>query len=399
MSFRIGVGCVDITSLEKKYVNEVLESGRLSAGPFLGRFESEFAKAHGVKYGLMVNSGTSALHIALLALGELYNWQDGDEIIVPAVTFVATANMVMEIGLKPVFVDVDARTYNIDPTKIEEKITNRTKAIIPVHLFGQPCDMDPILDIAKRYNLKIIEDSCETMFVKYRGRSVGSFGDVACFSTYIAHLIVTGVGGLAISNDEETAKILKSLANHGRDNIYITIDDSEKIATDRDRLELISRRFNFVRPGYSYRVTEMEGALGLAQLQRRQEIISGHQETAQKLLAGLKPFDRWLQLPYHPSYTEHAFMMFPIVIKDSNISKSDLTMFLEKSSIETRDMLPLTNQPVYRELYGEIENQYPVAQQINRNGFYIGCHQKITDEDVSYIVETFKIFFDTHGRK
>ena len=139
--------------------------------------------------------------MAVACLKELHGWHDGDEIIVPAVTFVATANVVVDHNLKPVFVDVDPVTYNIDPAKIEKRITKKTKAIMVVHLFGQPAEMDPILKIARKYKLKIIEDSAETMFVKYKGTPVGSFGDIACFSTYVAHLIVTGVGGVVATND------------------------------------------------------------------------------------------------------------------------------------------------------------------------------------------------------
>ncbi len=384
----IGVGCADIGQKEKDYVNEVLNSERLSYGKFIAAFENEFAKAHGVRHAIMVNSGTSALRIAVACLKEFGNWQDGDEVIVPAVTFVATSNVILDRGLMPVFVDVDSKTYNIDAAKIEEKITPKTRAIMAVHLFGQPAEMEPIMAIAKKHNLKIIEDSCETMFVKYKEKPVGSFGDISCFSTYVAHLLVTGVGGLALTNNDELAVIMKSLANHGRDNIYMNIDDDDNL--DRDKLAMVvNRRFNFIRHGYSFRATEMEGALGLAQLERKDEILSKRQKNAEYLTLHLQKYENYLQLPWHPTYAGHAFMMYPIMIKHTRIDKKDLVLFLEEKGIETRDMLPLINQPAYIKLFGNLEEKYPVAKWINNNGFYIGCHQKLGTEDLDYIVSAF----------
>ena len=165
------------------------------------------------------------MQIAIAALKEANHWEDGDEIIVPALTFIATSNTIIQNNLKPVFVDVENGSFNIDPKKIEDKVTNKTRAILPVHLLGLPADMTPIMQIAKRHGFKVIEDSCETMFARYKGKSVGSFGDIGCFSTYVAHYIVTGVGGLNVTNNPKLATIMRSLANHGRDSIYITIDD------------------------------------------------------------------------------------------------------------------------------------------------------------------------------
>ena len=391
---QIGVGCVDITAPEKKYVNVVLNTGRLSYGPFHKKFEDMFARLHGCSFAMMVNSGTSALRLAVAALKEVGNWKDGDEVLCPAVTFIATSNVVIMNGLKPVFVDVSPKTYNIDPKEIEKKITKRTRAIMVVHLFGQPADMDPIMKIAKKHNLKVIEDSCETMFVKYKGRPVGSIGDISCFSTYAAHLVVTGVGGITCTNHPAYARVLKSLANHGRDGIYTSIDDDKNL-DQQGLFSVVSRRFRFERLGYSFRSTEMEAALGVAQLERYKTILSRRQANAARLIRGLTPFKKYIQLPWHPALVGHAFMMFPIVIrKKSGIKKSDLVMFLEEHNIETRDMLPLTNQPVYKKLFGDdIEHRYPVAKWVNENGFYIGSHQKMTPDEIRYIIRACKEFF------
>ncbi len=398
-SEQIGIGCADISQKEKDYVNQVLDSNRLSYGPFSKKFESNFAKLHDTKYAIFVNSGTSALRIAIACLRELGKWKDEDEVICPAVTFVASSNVIIMNGLKPVFVDIDFKTYNIDPKKIEEKITERTKAIMVVHLFGQIAEMEPIMKLAKKYKLKVIEDSCETMFVKYKGKPAGSFGDISCFSTYVAHLIVTGVGGFACTNNPKYAEVMKSLANHGRDGIYLHIDDDKKLSK-QGLFNLVSKRFRFIRPGYSFRATEMEAALGVGQLERKNEILKIRQKNAKYLIEKLKPFENYIQLPWHPEYIGHAFMMFPIVIKkNSGINKKKLIQFLELNNIETRDMFPLVNQPFYKKIFGNIEKKYPVAKWINNNGFYIGCHQKMNKKDLDYVAKSFSWFFRVENKK
>ncbi len=392
-SKNLGVGCVEINRQAKNYVSQVLRSERLSYGPFLKKFEQKFSRAHGTKFGIVVNSGTSALRIAMTCLKETERWKDGDEIIVPALTFVATVNVVVDKGLKPVFVDVDPRTYNINPTKIEEKITKKTKAIMAVHLFGQPAEMAQIMAIAKKYGLKVIEDSCETLFTKYKDRSVGSFGNIACFSTYAAHLIVTGVGGIALTSNKKYAEILRSMANHGRDGIYISIDDDRGKKRKRLR-DIISRRFRFIRSGYSFRLTEFEGALGCAQLEIADKILSRRRANAEYLLNKLSGLEMHLQLPWHPEYCEHAFMMFPIVIKkEAGIKKVDMVNYLEGHGIETRDMLPLMNQPFIKRMFKIRTKDYPVADWINNYGFYIGCHQKMRKSELDYIIRMFYKFF------
>src|SRR5205085_6245963 len=173
---QIGIGDIQTGHRAKELVRDALDSNRLSAGPLTDRFEREVARLHDRRYGLMCNSGTSALHIALGALREREGWRDGDEVLVPAVTFVATANVVLYNGLRPVFVDVEPDYYCVDPARIEERITDRTRAIVPVHVAGLPCDMDPIMDLAAARGLHVVEDSCEAVAVRYRGRPVGSFG-------------------------------------------------------------------------------------------------------------------------------------------------------------------------------------------------------------------------------
>jgi len=393
---QLGVGNLIISPRAKELVNEVLESNRLSYGPMHKRFERMFADVHNVKLSLFTNSGTSALQIALAALKIKYDWRDGDEVIVPAVTFVATSNIVIQSGMTPVFVDVEPDTFNINPELIEEAITPRTKCIIPVHLLGLPADMDSILSIAKKNNLKVIEDSCEAMFTKYKNKSVGSMGDIGCFSTYVAHFVVTGVGGFCTTNDPELHVTMRSLMNHGRDSIYLSIDDDKGLDSGKLR-EVVAKRFSFTHVGYSYRCTELEAALGIAQLEEKDLIVKPRRNNGNYLTKKLNVLSEFLQLPYIPSDREHGFMLYGIVLKKG--SKQQLVNWLEEQQIETRDLLPLVNQPVYQKMFGkDLEEKFPVAKHLNRQAFYIGCHHYFTREDLDYIVEVFKSYFAKNYR-
>lgn len=393
---QIGVGDVTISPLAKQYVKEVLDSERITYGKFTAAFEKAVAKVHRVKYAIFTNSGTSALQVALHALKRRHKWQDGDEVIVPALTFVATVNVVLQNRLTPVFVDVDPTYFEIQPDLVKAKITSKTKAIIPVHVGGLPADMEYIMRLAKTYKLKVLEDSCETMFATYHGKPVGSFGDLACFSTYAAHTLITGVGGFVVTNDRRLAVLVKSLINHGRDDIYVAIDDDQG-KSKKDLFRIVSRRFRFIDVGYSYRATEFESALGLAQMRKWREQIKARQKSAKYLSHGLADLSDYLQLPQIRPNSEHIFMFYPLVIRDQRINRSELTFFLEENLIETRFLLPLLNQPVYKRMFGKIEHNYPIARHIGRNGFYIGCHPSLTQKDLDFIIFAFHEFFKKKG--
>lgn len=382
----IDVGGFHIDSYQKNLVNQVLKSERLSYGPMTQKFEAEWAKLHKVRYALYCNSGTSALQVALHALKDKYGWKDGDEVIVPATTFVATMNVVLHNNLKPVFVDVD-EYFNIDPSKIEAKITIKTKAIIPVHLLGQPAQMDKIRKLAKRYNLRIVEDSCETVASTYAGIPVGAWGDIGCFSTYASHLVVTGVGGLACTNNSDLATRIKGLYNHGRDGIYNSIDDNKK------GVQIMKSRFNFVHSGYSYRLTEMESALGLGHLKRLKKEIKIRQKNAQYLTKKLSGLTQILLPKIHPKAT-HSFMLYPIIVMGRE--RNRLMKFLEENGIKTRYMMPLLNQPIVKKIFGDIRKDYPVSDWLLDHAFLIGMHPDLTKEDLDRVSSTFYKFY---GRK
>lgn len=386
---KIGVGCLKLGPREKHYLQQVIDSNRLSYGPMTREFERRFAELHGCKYAVFCNSGTSALHMALAVLKEKCGWLDHTEVLVPAITFIATSNIVLHNRMWPVFVDVDPKTYTIDPFLMEKKITEHTKAIIPVHVGGLPCDMRNIMKVADQYGLRVIEDSCEAMFARVDGEEVGSFGDIGCFSTYVAHLIVTGVGGLATTNDADLMDRLRSYMNHGRDTTYLSIDDDD----DPNKLKnIIPKRFSFVRQGHSFRATELEAAIGLGQLEQVGMILNKRKKVADYYNNMLDRLQEVLQLPTIPEGHTHSYMFYPIVMKKE--PKQNIVQFLEQKGIETRDLLPITNQPYYQRLFGkDILSGYPNAEMINECGFYIGCHQELSLDDVHYVVRCFYEYF------
>ncbi len=396
---KAGVGFASVTELEKKYVLDALDNGRLSQGKYVSKFEKEFAKAHGLNYGVMCNSGTSALHISLEVLKETEGWDDKTEILVPAVTFIATSNACIHAGLKVVFVDVEPDTYNINPHEIEKHITKNTKCIIPVHTFGMPCNMTRIMEIARKYNLRVIEDCSESHFAKINGKTAGSFGDIAAFSTYVAHTITTGIGGIVCTDNPLYMEILRSLVAHGRACTCerCIASDGKHVCTKRMQTDIDSR-FMFVRIGYSYRVGEIEGALGLAQLERKNEIMDKRHSNAEYLISNLEKYEDFIQLPRHPGNIEHTYMMFPVVVKEKlKAGRNEIVLFLENNNIETRPMLPLLNQPVYKNLFGSIEKDYPVAEYIDNNGFYIGCHHGMDKEELDYIIDKISEFIENNS--
>lgn len=367
------------TRHQKKLIRQVLKSGRLTYGGKTRELEEQFAQLHGAKYALFTNSGTSALKISLHALKDRHGWKDGDEVIIPSVTFVATMNVVLMNNLQPVLVDVDPNTINIDPERIEAAITKRTRAIMPVHLLGQPVAMDAIMKVAKAHNLEVIEDSCETMFVnKLRGTT-------ACFSSYIAHLMVTGVGGFILTNDKQLATEMRSIMFHGRDEAYLTIDDNNK--SGKAWKEMVEKRFSFPRRGYSDRATELEAALGLGDLKNWRVMVKTRQRNARYLMKALDGLP--LHFPVIDS-DRHAFMFFPLITRD----RDGLMWHLEKNGIHTRTMMPLTIQPVVKKhIKGNLKQLYPIATWANNTGLLLPCHQYLSKKDLNYMVERIIEFY------
>jgi len=360
---------------------------RLSYGPKSKQFEKSFSSIHGCKYGVLSNSGTSSLQVALQALKEVHNWEDGAEVIVPATTFVATANIVLHNNLKPVFIDVDKDNYGLDISLLEKAITPKTRCIIPVHLFGISNSIEDIKIVLSKINrlddIKIIEDACEAAFSTSGKQQirVGSMGDIGCFSFYVAHTLTTGIGGMAITDNPIYAEYMRSLVNHGWDRVVRPVDISEY---DFDE---IKKRYNFSKVGHSFRVSELEAALGLGQLETYQESLNKRYLNVKAIIAKLKPLaDRGLlQLP--PSIP--SLMMFPIVCLKED--KWELIKYLEKNGVEIREMLPLINQPIYADLLKQ--DDFPVSQMLIKRGLYIGCHHFMEADDIDKIGSVFNEYF------
>lgn len=395
----VGTGTFKVSPRMHEYIDTVLKSGRISYGKFSREFEITFAKLHDCEYGILSNSGTSSLQVALQALKELHGWKDGTEVIVPATTFVATSNIVYHNQMTPVFVDINRETYNIDVDLIKQALTDKTRAIIPVHLFGQSADMGVIRDIADIYNLAIIEDSCETMFASHGNKKVGSWGDIGCFSFYAAHLLVTGVGGMGITNNPDIAAKMRSLVNHGLSVDNLNMDDNFAPRS------MLGRRFNFDSRGHSYRLTELEAALGLAQIEDEEDscwpLLKRRFRNAKHLGAGLRiinggnfTLNELFVIPKTKRTNTHSWMMYPIVInKDvTEFTKQELTKYLNDHQIETRDMLPILGQPIYKYMR---RKQFPVSDWVEKNGFYVGCHQHLDEDDIQYVIQTISNFMDS----
>lgn len=368
---RLGYNAVPASA--KKLIDEVWKSGQFSPGPKVREFENQFAALHKAKHAIFVNSGTDALRLSLLALKEKFGWLDGDVVAVPAITFVATVNAIIQAGFKPFFVDVGMLDCTINPYNLERRIgtgIERLRAVIPVHMFGKACDPE-IYKLAKRRNLKVIEDSCETILNPLKG-------DVSCHSTYMAHHVTTGVGGFALTNDNRLNLLIRSYANHGRNTAYLPGYKQVGLSID-----LLKKRFRFDRMGYSCRATEFEAALGLAQLPDLQENVEKRKRVYNQLRDALSSPIKF------PRIENTTAMMFPV----ARDNKYKFCLYLEKHGIETRDMMPITTQPCYKHLISKAEAEmFSVASWINEKGFYIPCNPTMTKNDVSYIAKTFESY-------
>lgn len=388
-------GTFKVTPKMRQLLDEVLDSGRISYGEKSLQFEKRFAELHNCKYAILSNSGTSALQIALQTMKDIHRWPDGGQVIVPATTFVATANIVSHCRMVPVFVDVRQDTFNMDMRQVDVLVSHNPKdiyAVIPVHLLGQPADMLALDDILSPYpHIKVIEDSCECMFVDQGGWKVGSMGDIGCFSTYVAHLVVTGVGGISTTNDPAYAGKMRSLVNHGLELKYLNVDDNFAPRP------MMNRRFSFDARGFSYRITEFEAAVGLAQLDSYEEMLNIRARNARHLTAGIEHINRHYRDPFVvPDIAErcgHAWMMYPLVLRHSDgiyPDKEPLMHFLNERQVETRDLLPLLNNPIYSWVN---MRDFPVSDWLIQSAFYCGVHQGMIPSDCDYIIQCLEEYF------
>jgi dTDP-4-amino-4,6-dideoxygalactose transaminase len=397
--FSVPFGTMSVTERGVDLVNQALQSGRISSGLRVREFEQRFAHLVGAREAVAVSTGTDADTIALAVLHD-FGADRGDEVIVPALSFVATGNAVVHAGFRPVFVDVDRQTLNIDPGQIESAITEKTRAIMPVHLMGKPAEMDSITELARRHDLPVIEDAAEAHGALYRGKPVGSMGDMGAFSLYIAHIITTGEGGIVTTGNSDFAEVLRSLRSHGRACTCreCSINTGSRRCTKRftgEKGEDI--RFSFERIGYSCKMNEIEAAIGLGNLDIYQEILD---KRRQNLLHFLERFDRFH--PYLSTITEgpgerigpHAI---PIVIQEeASFSRVDLTSYLESHGIETRTLFAaMPTQCAGFAFLGHRLGQFPNAEYLGENGIHVGVHQDLGIEDMDYVLEILESFLDS----
>ena len=355
----------EIGEEELKNVIEAVKSGWVSSkGKFIEEFENLFAKYIGVKYGVATSNGTVALHLALAAL----DVGPHDEVIVPDLTFVATINAVLYVGAKPVIVDIDPNYWCLDPSKLREAITSRTKAIIPVHLYGHPCHMDAIMEVAVRHGLYVIEDSAEAHGAEYKGRKIGSFGHISCFSFYGNKIITTGEGGMCLTNDEELAEKMKTLRDHGMDP---------------------KKRYWHNVIGFNYRMTNLQAALGVAQLSKIEEFIEKKRRIARLYAEGLSSIEGITLHPEMP-WAKCVYWLYSILINEekTGITKDKLAEKLQNCGIETRNIFyPLHEMPPYKK-YAKLS--YPASSAISRKGLSLPSSVKLSEEDITYITQKIK---------
>lgn len=395
-------GTISIPERSKEIIRDVLETKRISSGRYVRIFEEKFAALFGVREAVAVASGTDADTLALAVLHD-YGAKRGDEIIVPALSFVATGNAVLNAGFTPVFVDVERDTLNIDPNQIESVITEKTRAIMPVHLMGKPAKMDEIIDIAKRHNLCVIEDAAEAYGALYKGKTVGRLADMGAFSLYVAHIITTGEGGIVITNNEDYAEVLRSLRSHGRacKCKQCLLNVSSEYCSKRfhgNNGEDI--RFIFERIGYSCKMNELEAALGIGNIDIYQEILNKRRGNLIYILERFKRFSPYLKTLFEEPGEQIGPHAIPIIIQEeATFSRADLTDYLEKHGIETRTLFASmpTQCPGFAYL-GYRLGQFPNAEYIGKQGLHIGVHQNLGLKEMEYILETIGCFLEQYQK-
>lgn len=351
----------ELSGNELNYIMECIKTNWVSSqGPFINRFEQDFGRHVGVPHALAVCNGTAALHLALAALGV----GPGDEVIVPDLTFAASINAVLYVGATPVLVDVTRDTWTLDPEAVARALTPRTKALLPVHLYGQPCEMDALMALAKRRGVLVIEDAAEALGAQYRGRSVGEFGEAAAFSFFGNKLITTGEGGMVTFQDRKVANRARMLRDHGMDP---------------------NRRYWHEEVGYNYRMTNLQAAVGVAQLERVGTFLSRKLELAARYSKALSAWEEFI-LPVARPHARNVFWLYSCVLDSerAGLSRDVLRQRLLLCGIETRPLFyPLHLMPPYRD-YG-IEGSYQNAEWISAQGFSLPSAVTLKDDDLDHV--------------
>ena len=367
-SYRISFGHLEIGPSARRWLNEALDRNWVSEGPNVRRFEQTFAHKFGYGQAIATSSGTDAGIVAMSALLE-QGAARGDEVITPVLAFVATANCILAAGLIPKFVDVELETLNINPALIEAAITPRTRAIQVVHTMGKPCRMAEILTIAKRHRLAVIEDCCEAHGATLRGQVVGSFGDMALFSFYAAHMICSGEGGMIATHDDAWAALCRSIRSHGRRGGQLY--------------------FHFDRVGFNSKMNDLEAAIGLEGLELFDQTFAVRRRYLTRLWELLRPLEDRLILYLDGPGEVICPHAFPLVLRDAARSIEGLSRHLEQRGIQCKTLFgSLPTQHRAFAFLGHRLGQFPVAERIGQTGLHFGVHQYLTDDDIAYAAES-----------
>lgn len=352
----------DIREEDVVLMNEVLYSGMLVQGTYVEKLEKDFARYHSAKHAIAVSNGTASLHLALKVLGI----GPGDEVIVPALSYVATANVVELVGATCVFVDVDERTFNIDITKLEERITSKTKAIVPVHEFGLACDIETVCAIGAKHKLVVIEDAACALGAQQNGKPVGTFGAFGSFSLHPRKSITSGEGGILLTNDDALAKKLRQLRNHG--------------------IQMENGQMNFVEAGFNYRMTDFQAALAWSQFQRLENILAYKKELAEIYFSTIT--NKKMELPLAPKDRNHTWQTFHLLLSEA-LDQQQTIAFLKQNNIGANygaQCIPA--QTYYRGKYGlDAPALFPNAYKAYTKGLAIPIYERLTKDDILYMAQ------------
>ena len=367
----------DIGEEEIAEVLDVLRSGWLTTGPKARDFEREFAAVVGAKHAVAVNSCTAALHLALEAAGI----REGDEVLVPTMTFAATAEVVAYFKAKPVLIDCVSDTMNLDTNRIEQAITDKTKAIIPVHFAGHPCNMDPILSIAQAYNLRVIEDAAHALPARYNGKTVGSIGESTCFSFYATKNITTGEGGMLTTDNPEYAARARMMSLHG-----LSRDAWNRYSAEG------SWYYEILSPGFKYNLTDIAAALGLAQLKKCDRFWKTRERYAALYHEGFRDIPE-IVCPQTSSHVQHAWHLYVIQLELDRlrITRNEFIRRLQQAGIGCSvHFIPLHLHPYYRDTCGYRPDDLPVASKLFQRVLSLPLYSKMTEADVAQVIEIVK---------
>ncbi len=364
----ISIGEPALDNEELENVTNAIKTNWISGrGEYISEFEEKFSRFCNASFGVATCNGTAAIHLALASIGI----KSGDEVITPTFTTVASTNPILQCGGRPMFIDSDNSTWNIDPNKIEEKITKATKAIMVVHLYGHPCDMDPIMKIANDHNLLVIEDAAEAHGAEYKGKKVGTIGDIGCFSFFSNKIITTGEGGMIITNNKELAETAANL----RDLAYGKGD----------------KKFHHEKIGFNYRMTNLQAAIGVAQMDKIEKFIDIRRKNA-KIYGSLLKDIEGITLPPEMPWAKNVYWMYTILIeKLFGLDRDNLIKLLKEMGIDTRPTFyPVHLQPIYQQLFGS--QKLPVAEELSIKGINLPSGNTLTKEQIEFVCESIKQF-------